>query len=128
MQKNINYLINGDNISVLEKSRVALLFGFYIDTLFVKNEGIFIQSIKFLVNNLNYAVADYEGDARYVLSLQSIETLNTIIGDEDLAARLEPFLGEILQCFNSLTLKVQTPMYFDFLVDLVRGYSDEIGG
>jgi hypothetical protein len=73
-----------------------------------------------------YSTQEYEDDEKQVLALQSTETLNTIIGDEDLGARLEPFLGDILLTFNEFNLKLNSPLYFELLMELVRCYSEEI--
>jgi hypothetical protein len=58
-----------------------------------------------------------------VIALQSIDTLNTVVSDSDLAPRLEPMLPRIVEILGQLTQKITIPSYFEFLAEFVQFYA-----
>lgn len=68
----------------------------------------------------------YEEKYESVITLQSIDTLCTIVSDSDLAPRLEPILPEIISILNQLTPKITYPAYFEFLGEFVKFYADNL--
>lgn len=59
--------------------------------------------------------------------MQSADTLNTIISDKDLVPRLEPYLPRLIPILNECNIKIHIKLYFNFLLDFVKSYSDAIG-
>jgi len=69
--------------AVLLRSRLSLLLGYYADMLFVEDSAVFQKVMQFLFESVGYDQV-YENS----ISLQSIDTLNTVVSDADLAPRL----------------------------------------
>lgn len=80
----------------------------------------FIKTINFLVNSMNCVKEER------VIALQCADTLNTIISDKDLVPRLSPEIGQIIQVVTEMNLKISIPLYFSFILDLVKCYHDSI--
>ena len=57
-----------------------------------------------------------------MITLQSIDTLNTVVSDADLAPGLEPMLKEIVNVLNTMTPVITYPTYFEFLSEFVKFY------
>jgi len=115
-------LAPGDNpLSVLLRSRMSLLLGYYADMIFPKYESAFVKVINFLVGSLALT-----GNQKAV-AMQSADTLNTIISDKDLVPRLEPYLPALMPVMNDCTGKVHNKLYFSFLLDFVKSYAEAIG-
>jgi hypothetical protein len=75
--------------------------------------------MNFLFESVGYP----EDTAERVITLQSIDTLNTVVSDADLAPRLEPMLVQIIAILNELTPVNTHPKYFEFLSDFVKFYA-----
>lgn len=100
---------------------MSLLLGYYADMLFKKDHAKFITAMNFLITSLSYT-----GEQK-VVALQSADTLNTIISDNDLIPRLEPEIPNLLKILNECTLRIQIKIYFNFLLELVNNYHAVIG-
>lgn len=100
---------------------MSLLLGYYADMLFNKHPEAFLKVIDFLIQSLAL-----HGDQK-VIALQSADTLNTIISDKDLVPRLEPQLPRLINTLNECNLKITIKLYFSFLLDFVKVYSQAIG-
>lgn len=81
---------NADVGTILMKSRMSLLLGYYADMLFTKYESAFLKVMDFLLESLSLT------GSQKVVALQSADTLNTIISDKDLIPRLEPHLPRLI--------------------------------
>jgi len=68
--------------SILLRSRMSLLLGYYADMLFSRHEDVFLKVINFLISSVAL-----HGKEK-VIALQSADTLSTIIADKDLIPRL----------------------------------------
>jgi len=55
--------------------------------------------------------------------LQSIDTLNTVVSDTDLAPRLEPMLPEISVILQNLIGVITYPSFFEFMQEFVKLYA-----
>ena len=107
--------------SVLLRSRMSLLLGYYADMLFNKFPEAFFKVIDFLVQSVGLL-----GEQK-VVALQSADTLNTIISDKDLIPRLEPHLPRLIASLIESNRKVHIKLYFSFLQDFVKFYNQAIG-
>jgi len=58
----------------------------------------------------------------HVIGLQSCDTLNTIVQDDDLMPRLTEILDEIIQTINMLIGQVQIVSFFEFLSEFIKMY------
>jgi len=74
--------------------------------------------MNFLFESLSYPSDSYED----VITLQSLDTLKTVVSDADLAPRLEPLLRDIVPILNTMTPVITYPDYFDFLLEFVKFY------
>jgi len=95
---------------------MSLLLGYYADMLFEKYRDAFLKTIDFLISSLQL------GGEEKVIALQSADTLNTIISDRDLAPRLRPEVPRIIGNLVHSNLTIKIPLYFNFLLDLVKFY------
>ena len=75
--------------------------------------------MRFLFESVGYPYSSHES----VIALQSIDTLNTIVSDSDLAPRLEPMLPQIVEILNQMTPVIKYPAYFEFLSEFVKFYA-----
>jgi hypothetical protein len=75
-------------LSVVLRARFSLLLGYYADMLFLQYDEAFSKTMNFLFESVGYP----SDTAEVVVTLQSIDTLNTVVSDADLAPRLEPML------------------------------------
>ncbi len=58
-----------------------------------------------------------------MIALQSIDTLNTVVSDTDLAPRLEPMLPEISVILQNLIVVITYPSFFEFMQEFVKFYA-----
>lgn len=117
--KNFEYLlING---TILVRSRLSLLLGYYADMIFKTDQEKFKTTIRFLIESMNMTGNEL------CIAKQSADTMNTITSDLDLYNRLKHFVVEFLPTILEMTKTVKIALYFEFVSDLVRQYTDEIG-
>ena len=83
-------------LTVVLRARFSLLLGYYADMLFTEYQEAFIKTMNFLFESVSYP----DDTAERVITLQSIDTLNTVVSDADLAPRLEPMLNQIVGILN----------------------------
>lgn len=88
-------------VNVILRARFSLLLGYYADMIFNEQSDAFIKTMHFLFESVGY-----ETKHETVITLQSIDTLCTVVSDSDLAPRLNPILGDIVKILNSLTPKM----------------------
>jgi hypothetical protein len=81
-------LIYGSTSSLI-KCRIALMLGYFADNMFLKNHDLFLKTIEFLMKGL--ALEDMDK----ALSLQSADTLKSVISEQDLVSRLEAFIASL---------------------------------
>jgi hypothetical protein len=62
-----------------------------------------------------------------VIALQSADTLNTIISDKDLIPRLSGEIPRIIKDITEMNLTNNLGLYFNFILDLVKSYHEDIG-
>jgi len=104
--------------SVILRARMSLLLGYYADIMFIQQSGPFKMTMEFLFKSIGYS-----GAAEKVIALQSVDTLNTVVTDSDLAPRLVPLLPNILEILGSLTPVITFPTYFEFLFEFQKFYA-----
>lgn len=104
--------------AVLLRARLSLLLGYYADMLFVKDSDIFQKVMEFLFNSVGY-----DKPFEKVISLQSIDTLNTIVSDSDLAPRLVNFLPTIVGITNQWIPVIKVKEFFDYVHEFVKFYA-----
>ena len=107
--------------NVILRARFSLMLGYYADMLFQQQPEAFNKTMRFLFESVGY-----ELQHESVITLQSIDTLCTIVSDADLAPRLDPILGEIIDILNQLTPKISSPAYFEFLGEFVKFYAESL--
>jgi hypothetical protein len=117
--ENIDAVLSQD--SILLRSRMSLLLGYYADMLFRDHHEAFMKIVNFLISSVSLT-----GNEK-VIALQSADTLNTIISDSDLIPRLEPELPTLIPILNESTLHIQIKLYFNFLLEFVKHYHHAIG-
>jgi hypothetical protein len=98
---------------------MSLLLGYYADMLFKKDNTKFITAMNFLIESLSFT-----GEQK-VIALQSADTLNTIISDNDLIPRLEPEIPNLLMILNKCTKTIQIQLY-PFMESLVLRVISEL--
>jgi hypothetical protein len=106
-------------LTVVLRARFSLLLGYYADMLFLEHQEAFIKTMNFLFESVGYP----DDTAERVVTLQSIDTLNTVVSDADLAPRLEPMLVQIIAILNQLTPLNTHSTYFEFLSEFVKFYA-----
>lgn len=79
------------------RARLSLCLGYYADIMFEGYDDAFANVMHFLFSSTSYKPDTPE----HVISLQSIDTLNTVVSDNDLKPRLEPFFLDLLQIIQS---------------------------
>lgn len=100
---------------------MSLLLGYYADMLFRDHHEAFMKIVSFLITSISLT-----GDQK-VIALQSADTLNTIISDDDLIPRLRPELPKLISVLNECTQRIQIKLYFNFLLEFVKHYHNDIG-
>ena len=100
--------------------RLTCLLGYYIDILYKEDNLIFNKVIKMFITSLN------QNEENHALALQSSDTLNTIINDNDIVPRIKPIINELLFAVNDAILTVKIPHFFEFLEEIFKYYKDDI--
>lgn len=103
--------------SILLRSRMSLLLGYYADMLFSKHEDVFLKVINFLISSVAL-----HGSEK-VVALQSADTLSTIIADKDLIPRLQHHLPSLIKTLCHCNTVITIKLYFDFVQDFVKYYN-----
>lgn len=114
---NIDKILSQDN--VLLRARLSLLLGYYADMLFSKQPVAFKKSMNFLFSSVGL-----ESKREHVIALQSCDTLNTIVQDDDLMPRLAEMLSEIVQTINHLITSVKVVSFFEFVQEFIKMYKN----
>lgn len=96
-----------------------MLLGYYADMLFTKHSGAFVKTMDFLFKSMAYALETPE----LVIALQSIDTLNTVVSDTDLAPRLEELLPRIVEILGQQTATIPHVSFFEFMQEFVKFYA-----
>jgi len=108
--------------NVILRARFSLLLGYYADMLFQNHAEAFEKTMNFLFESVGYEHQSHE----QVITLQSIDTLCTVVSDSDLAPRLSPMLPQIIKILNKLTPTISYPAYFEFLGEFVKFYAEQL--
>lgn len=103
--------------SILLRSRMSLLLGYYADMLFSRHEDVFLKVINFLISSVAL-----HGKEK-VIALQSADTLSTIIADKDLIPRLQNHLPSLIQTLCHCNTVISIKLYFEFLQDFIKYYN-----
>lgn len=106
--------------SILLRSRMALLLGYYADMLFSERDDVFIKVVNFLIHSV--ALTGIEK----AVALQSADTLSTIVADTDLVPRLAPHLPSLVRTLSECNLRITIKLYFDFVQDFVKYYHQQM--
>jgi hypothetical protein len=106
-------------LSVILRTRFSLLLGYYADMIFNEHNEAFGKTMDFLFCSVGYDSKSPES----VIAIQSIDTLNTVVSDSDLAPRLEIMLPRIVEILGQLTMLITYPSYFEFLSEFVKYYA-----
>jgi len=67
-----------------------------------------------------------ESKRDHVIALQSCDTLNTIVQDDDLMPRLAEMLPEVVQTINQLIGSVKVVSFFEFVQEFIKMYKQLI--
>jgi hypothetical protein len=125
------YFINGGKLtadlsasnmqgqSVIIRARMSLLLGYYADMLFTQHSEAFNKVISFLMESMNYT----KDSPEHVIALQSIDTLNTIVSDKELAPRLQPLIQGIVEIICNQIGFLESPTYFEFVREFVKHFA-----
>ena len=119
LAENIDFILGQG--SIILRARMSLLLGYYADMLFQKYPAAFIKTINFLISSMNLTKHEK------VIALQSADTLNTIISDKDLIPRLSGEIPRIIKDITEMNLTNNLGLYFNFILDLVKSYHEDIG-
>lgn len=60
------------------------------------------------------------------LGLQAIESLNYIIGEEEIVPRMEANVCQIMTILNQYTKSVSHPQYFEMVLEIIKIYADAL--
>lgn len=101
------------------RARFSLLLGYLADFVFRTHPEAFSKTISFLFESVAYP----QNTPEQVIALHSIDTLNTVVCDQDLAARLVPLLPKIVEVITQLTATTKYPSFFEFLTEFVKYYA-----
>ena len=104
--------------SLILRTRMSLMLGYYADMLFTEHSGAFKLTVQFLFESMGYGKGP-----EHALVLQSIDTMNTIVSDQELLPRLEPMIGDIVQVCTELILRVKEPTFFEFIKEFCGCFS-----
>lgn len=119
LSTNIDKILSEE--SVLLRARLSLLLGYYADMLFSKQPAAFKKSMNFLFSSVALVTK-----RDHVIGLQSCDTLNTIVQDDDLMPRLSEMLDEIVGTINMLTAQVKIVSFFEFLNEFIKMYKTQL--
>lgn len=119
--KSVNDLTphNTQGQSVIIRSRMSLLLGYYADMIFTSHSEAFNKTMSFLIESMSFT----EDSAEHVIALQSIDTMNTIVSDKELAPRLEPMISGIIDCICQQVSILDSPTYFEFTREFVKHFA-----
>jgi hypothetical protein len=81
---------------------MSLLLGYYADMLFTEHGDAFKVTVGFLFESMGYGKGP-----EHAVSLQSIDTMNTVVSDNELSPRLYPMIDDIVAAVISLIDSVQ---------------------
>jgi len=103
--------------SVILRARMSLLLGYYADMLFVDHGDAFKVTVGFLFESMGY------GGAEHAVALQSIDTMNTVVSDNELSPRLYPMIDDIVTALVNLIGRVDKPTFFEFIRDFTKYFA-----
>eukprot|EP01022_Parablepharisma_sp_SALTPOND_P027724 TRINITY_DN675_c0_g1_i1.p1 TRINITY_DN675_c0_g1~~TRINITY_DN675_c0_g1_i1.p1 ORF type:complete len:782 (-),score=92.94 TRINITY_DN675_c0_g1_i1:1218-3563(-) len=102
----------------LLRSRIALMLGYYADTLYYHQREIFFNTFVFLFQGLGME------NTEKAFSLQCADTLKAVIEDPDLVARLKKDIQGLLPYITSLVENQNR--VFDILSSIIANYKTEL--
>ncbi|MDR3548036.1 MAG: hypothetical protein P4M11_07195 [Candidatus Pacebacteria bacterium] len=108
--------------STLIKCRVALMLGYYVDSIFQQSHDAFVKAIEFLVKGVAME------DTDKALALQCSDTLKTAIADQDVVDRVEAFINRLFPYLSEMVTKLRLPTFFDILMGVLKNYATAIDG
>jgi len=116
----IDEIINND--SKLIKVRYSLFLGYLIDVMYKNQPDAFKNTVLFL-----YSSVDLTGEDK-AIALQSIDTLKTVVCDQDLIPRITQLdlLPQLLEKINFSIQNIMNQEYMDFLNDFLVSYGQVI--
>ena len=108
------------NESVLVRARYCLFLGYLIDAFYKQQPQAFKQTIRFLYSSVNL-----QGQEE-AIALQAIDTLKTVICDQDLIPRLVQMdiVGDLVQAIVASVGTIQNHQYIEFVRDFIKTYSE----
>ena len=118
LEENLDGLIQSD---IVVRCRVAMLYGYYADSVLKENEARFKQILTFLFESLGM-----RGENK-AIAIQACDTLCTVVCDQDIVPQIEGIIDSLLPIVNEFAISVEMELFFDFLGELTRIYKDVIG-
>ena len=106
--------------SLLLNCRLTIMLGYYMDILYRQNEDVFLSLLEMFMNSLSSST-----DCM-ALAIQSADTLNTIVNDNDIIPRVVPILPNLVQKVSECILKVNIVEFFDFVSEIFKFYKDKL--
>jgi hypothetical protein len=104
--------------SLLLNCRLTIMLGYYMDILYKENDEDFWNLLDMFMSSLS------GGEDCKALAIQSSDTLNTIINDNDIIPRIVPILPNLIHKVSECTMKVDIVEFFDFTSEIFKFYKD----
>ena len=102
----------------LIRSRICLLIGYYAETIFqdtIKYPDMYALHVKFLVECIGL-----REESNVPVTIQAIDSLNNIFEDEDLYARMNKFINDILFKFAEFIEFIKYNQFYDIIQEIVK--------
>lgn len=109
-----------DTPSFLIRCRAALMLGYYAESLFQQDHGLFIRIMEFLVKGLGVEASEKS------FSLLCADSLKSIIADPDSISRIEPFINRLFPYLAGMVAKMDSPTCFGLLMTIINSYAEAI--
>lgn len=107
-------ILNQKNL--LLNCRLTIMLGYYMDILYKKDNDTFLTLLDLFLSSLTSDEKDR------ALAIQSSDTLNTIINDNDIIPRIVPVLPIVVNKVCECLLTVNIMEFFDFVTEIFKFY------
>ena len=106
--------------SLLLNCRLTIMLGYYMDILYKEDSKTFFGLIEMFLQSLT------SGKEFLALAIQSSDTLNTIINDNDIIPRIVPILPDLITKVSECVLIVDINEFFDFVTEIFKYYKETL--
>ena len=118
MTENSAVLFNSPSLVI--RCRLALLIGYYGDSLYKGKDELFVNMIKYLFNGI---ALEKEQKA---FALQCADTVKTIVSDNDIIPRVKVFIKDLGVLLCKMIETAELPKFYEILIRIMEYYYENI--